>query len=148
MDEKQNNDQTENVEEPPRFGDDAPNPVNSRQQASQALPPRDPEEQYILDEPYKRDEEMSQELAANDFRKPMNTAEQETSMKSEAKTGFGWVAVILAALSFFMMPVVLGAAAIIFGFISRNRGADTLGNTAIIAGAISIVLALFVAPFV
>ncbi|QTM99846.1 hypothetical protein ERJ70_11400 [Sediminibacillus dalangtanensis] len=139
--------QNEEVEDAPKFGDDTNDPIITQQQGG-SVPPRDPHEQYILDEPYKRDEEMAQELTATEFNKPIHNEEKETKMDGDVQTGFGWVAVILGVLSFFMMPVVLGAAAIIFGFISRNRGAHTLGNTAIIAGAVSIILTLFLAPFV
>ncbi|SDK54280.1 DUF308 domain-containing protein [Sediminibacillus albus] len=148
MDETPRNKQNDDIEDAPKFGEESPGPVSARQQGAQSMPPRDPDEQYILDEPYKRDEEMAQELTATEFNQPVSSGEKETNMKSEVQTGFGWLAVILAVLSFFMLPVVLGAAAVIFGFVSRNRGAHTLGNTAIIAGAVSIIISLFLAPFV
>ncbi|MFC0522589.1 hypothetical protein ACFFGV_03150 [Pontibacillus salicampi] len=95
------------------------------------------------------DVEIAQEAAAdiNHVRDPIKSDERESDMQSEVQTGFGWLAVILAVVSFFVLPVVLGAAGIVLGFMSKRRGADTLGNTAIAAGAISIVLTLFFAPF-
>ncbi|MDL4841528.1 DUF4190 domain-containing protein [Aquibacillus rhizosphaerae] len=149
MDESNRNRENEEVEQAPKFGEEEPDVISARQQGAQDRPPVvEDEELYSLDEAYKRDEEIAQELTANEFNRPIKSAEKETEMKSEVKTGFGWLALVLAALSFFVMPIVLGAAGIIFGFIAKGRGADTLGNTAIIAGAISIVITLFIAPFV
>lgn len=149
MDESYRNRRNEEVEEAPRFGGEEPGVISGRQQGAQDEPPIvQDEELWSLDEAYKRDEEIAQELTAEEFNRPMNTTEQPTEMKSEVKTGFGWLAVILAVLSYFIAPVILGAAGIIFGFVSKSRGADTLGNTAIIAGAISIIITLFIAPFV
>ncbi|MBM7569647.1 DUF4190 domain-containing protein [Aquibacillus albus] len=147
MDESYRKDRNEEVEEAPKFGEEEPDVTTGYQQGAQK-PIVEDEDLYSLDEAYKRDEEVAQELTAGEFNRPIKADEQETEMKSEVRTGFGWLAIILAALSFFMMPVILGAAGIIFGFVSRNRGADTLGNTAIIAGAISIIITLFIAPFV
>lgn len=90
----------------------------------------------------KRDEEYAAEMMAEDFSQEKdNTTEQPVTI-------YGWIALTLSALSFFMMPIVLGAAGIIVGFVSRSRGADTLGNIAIGAGAISILLSVFVLPFI
>ncbi|WP_138415765.1 DUF4190 domain-containing protein [Aquibacillus sediminis] len=148
MDESYRNERNEEVEEAPKFGEDVePNEITGNQAGAQR-PIIEDEELYSLDEAYKRDEEVAQELTATDFNRPMETDEQETEMKTEVNTGMGWLALVLAALSFFVMPVILGAAAVIFGFISKRRGADTLGNTAIVIGAISIIVSLFIAPFV
>lgn len=95
------------------------------------------------------DVEFAQEAAidSNTVREPVKSGEKESDMTTEVPTGMGWLAVVLSIASFFIMPVILGAAGIIVGFISKRRGADTLGNTAIIAGVISILLTLFFAPF-
>ncbi|WP_407268403.1 DUF4190 domain-containing protein [Radiobacillus sp. PE A8.2] len=148
MDESYRDEQNEEVEDAPKFGEESPSVITGQQQATQLTPIVEDEELYSLDEAYKRDEEIAQEISAAEFNRPMQATEKETEMKSEVKTGMGWLALILAALSFFIMPVILGAAGIIFGFVSKSRGADTLGNTAIIAGAISIIITLFIAPFV
>lgn len=150
MDESYRKERNDQVEEAPKFGEQKePDVITGRQQGAQDRPPIvEDEELYSLDEAYKRDAEIAQEITAAEFNRPMNRREQETEMKSEVKTGFGWLALILAVLSFFTAPILLGAAGIIFGFVSKSRGADTLGNTAIVAGAISIIIALFIAPFV
>lgn len=95
------------------------------------------------------DVEFAQEAAVDSktVREPVKSNEKETDMDNDVHAGMGWLAVVLSIVSFFIMPVLLGAAGIILGFMAKRRGADTLGNTAIIAGAISIVLTLFFAPF-
>ncbi|SFA70687.1 hypothetical protein SAMN04488072_101138 [Lentibacillus halodurans] len=92
----------------------------------------------------RRDEEFANEMTADDIDEPADSDENGI----QANGAFGWIALALSIISFFMMPIILGGAGIIMGFVSRNRGAETLGNTAIIAGAISILLTLFVLPYV
>ncbi|MCA1031761.1 DUF4190 domain-containing protein [Bacillus timonensis] len=62
-------------------------------------------------------------------------------------TGVGWLALALSVLSLFIMPVLMGAAGIILGFIARRRGATGLGAWAIGLGAVSIIVGLFIIPF-
>lgn len=90
-----------------------------------------------------RDEETATELTADDIDAPTK-AEDDNDVRSAV----GWIGLALSVLSFFIMPIILGAAGIIMGFIAKNRGANTLGYTAIGAGALSIVIRLFVIPFV
>ncbi|MFD1018774.1 hypothetical protein [Thalassobacillus hwangdonensis] len=91
----------------------------------------------------KHDEEFAQEMALNE---PIRNEEQGTDMQTEVQTGMGWLAIVLVGISFFVAPVLLGGAGIILGFFAKRRGAETLGNTAIVIGAISILLSLFLAP--
>ncbi|TMN20981.1 hypothetical protein [Lentibacillus cibarius] len=89
-----------------------------------------------------RDEEFAAEMTADD----MDIS--DTDDDADATSIFGWIGIASSIISYFLMPIILGGAGIILGFISRNRGAETLGNTAIIAGAISILIRLFVLPYV
>lgn len=88
----------------------------------------------------KRDEEFSAEFTADDY--------DGVNSDGDVNSTYGWIGIALSVVSFFMMPIILGAAGIILGFVSRSRGADTLGNIAIAAGAISIIITLFILPFV
>ncbi|WP_139343326.1 hypothetical protein [Virgibacillus siamensis] len=90
----------------------------------------------------KRDEEFAAEMTADDVTNEVDHDE------GDINSVYGWIGVALSVISFFVMPIILGAAGIILGFISRSKDADTLGNIAIIAGAASIVITLFVLPFV
>lgn len=64
-----------------------------------------------------------------------------------AGKGVGTFAVVLSILSLFFLPIILGAAGIIVGFVSRRNGATALGNWAIGIGAVSIILTVFFSPF-
>lgn len=91
-----------------------------------------------------RNEEYAAEFTADDYNERRDTE----GMNEEPTTVYGWIGVALSAISFFIMPIILGAAGIILGFVSRSRGADTLGNIAIAAGAVSILITMFILPFV
>lgn len=51
---------------------------------------------------------------------------------------YGWIALALAVLSFFFLPVLFSIAAIVIGIIARNRQSLALGYSAIVIGAISL----------
>ncbi|GEN52053.1 DUF4190 domain-containing protein [Halobacillus faecis] len=94
------------------------------------------------------EEEFAQEAAVGPIDEPMNNEEKETTMKEEedVKVGMGWLGLSAAILSFFFAPLILGAAGIVLGIIGKRRGADTLGNMAIIVSIVSIAFSLFFAP--
>lgn len=93
-----------------------------------------------------RDEETARELTADDYHTRVEKKEEKFS-GSHVNSSVGWIALILSVASFFFMPIILGGAGIIAGFVARSKGADTLGTTAIIAGAASIIITLFVLPY-
>ena len=64
-----------------------------------------------------------------------------------AGRGVGTFAIVLSILSLFFLPILLGAAGIVVGFVSRRYGSTTLGNWAIGIGAISILMTVFFSPF-
>ena len=70
-----------------------------------------------------------------------------TSDNATSGAGLGWLALALSIISLFVMPVLLGAAGIIIGFIARRRGATGLGAWAIGIGAVSIIVGIFILPF-
>ncbi|WP_027407819.1 DUF456 domain-containing protein [Anoxybacteroides tepidamans] len=87
-------------------------------------------------------EETSTEIA-----EPIRRYDERDEREGADGTGLGWTALALAILSLFIMPIILGAAGIIVGFIARRRGAETLGAWAIGIGAVSIIVKLFILPF-
>jgi ethanolamine utilization microcompartment shell protein EutS len=91
-----------------------------------------------------RDEETAAELTADDYRRSV-VVDHDVA---EGSSAMGWIALALSIASFFWAPILLGGAGIIVGFIARHRHANTLGNIAIAAGAISILITLFILPFV
>jgi hypothetical protein len=64
-----------------------------------------------------------------------------------AGRGVGTFAIVLSILSLFFLPVLLGAAGIVVGFVARRYGSTSLGNWAIGIGAISILMTVFFSPF-
>ncbi|MDX8045970.1 DUF4190 domain-containing protein [Gracilibacillus sp. S3-1-1] len=104
------------------------------------------DELYAADEAYKREAETSAELSANEFNRPIEADEQETEMKSSVNTAWGWAGLVLALASFFVWPLILAIGGIVLGFISRQQGANTLGNAAIAVSVISILVSLIFIP--
>lgn len=68
----------------------------------------------------------------------------ENNSKAEANSTYGWIGIVLSFLSFLVWPLLFSAAGIILGFMSRSKGADTLGNIAIGIGAVSLIIRLFI----
>ncbi|CAN7320803.1 DUF4190 domain-containing protein [Rossellomorea sp. LjRoot5] len=91
-------------------------------------------------------EETAAEIAA-----PMNVSRGfEDDATEDATTSgrvLGYSALALSILSLFILPVIMGAAGIVLGFVARRRGAEMLGAWAIGIGAVSIIVGLFVLPF-
>ncbi|WP_163539615.1 DUF4190 domain-containing protein [Gracilibacillus sp. YIM 98692] len=104
------------------------------------------DELYALDEAYRREAETSQELSAGEFNQPIESTEQESEMKSDVNTAFGWAGLILAIASFFIWPLIMAIGGIILGFVSRRQGAETLGNAAIVVAIISLLISLIFIP--
>ncbi|RWZ60060.1 hypothetical protein EQV77_01820 [Halobacillus fulvus] len=94
------------------------------------------------------EEEMAEETATTPIYEPVKREEKETTMqeREDVKVGMAWVGLSAAILSFFFAPLILGAAGIILGVMGKRRGADTIGNMAIIISIVSIAFSLFFAP--
>ena len=92
-----------------------------------------------------RDEETASEITG--FDNDILDRDDDIDVDNQVGNIPGWIGLALAVLSFFMMPIIFGAAAIIVGFFARSRDANWLGNTAIVLGAISIIVRLFFIPF-
>ncbi|WP_185806916.1 DUF4190 domain-containing protein [Bacillus sp. HMF5848] len=73
-----------------------------------------------------------------------------TSDDNQVQTGrtMGWLALALSIISLFAFPVLMGGAGIVLGFIARRRGATSLGAWSIGLGALSLIISLFLFPFV
>jgi hypothetical protein len=96
---------------------------------------------------------LNRDLTLPENERPRAVREDETHIHernkdySGAGKGAGIAAVILAALSLFILPVFFGGAAVVLGFVARRLGARSLGNWAIGLGAVSIIISLLFAPF-
>lgn len=148
MDQYNPDEKQEHIQDAPKFGTEADtDTMGINQQGAQDT--GQVHSSDLINQSNERDEEFAAELTANDFNGPIASESEKVNTKSEveAKTGFGWFAVVASILSFFLMPIFLSAVGIIIGFVAKSRGADTLGNTAIIAGALSMIITLFIVPF-
>lgn len=88
-------------------------------------------------------EETAAEIAAPSPVIRRRGSEEESTTEGR---GLGYSALALSILSLFILPVILGAAGIILGFVARRRG-SSLGSWAIGIGTISILVGLFILPF-
>ncbi|TDQ41712.1 DUF4190 domain-containing protein [Aureibacillus halotolerans] len=73
--------------------------------------------------------------------------ERSTNTDSNA-VGLSGLALALSLLALFVLPLILGAAGIIIGFISRRRGAGAMALWAIGLGVVAVLISLFFAPFI
>lgn len=86
-------------------------------------------------------------VVAREDEERRQTAEANFDDGTATGRGVGVFALVLSILSLFFLPVLLGAAGIIVGFVARKNGATGLGNWAIGIGAVSIILTVFFSPF-
>jgi len=103
------------------------------------------DDQPVIMPDHRREEETAAEITGFDDK--IVDRENDMGMGNQVANVPGWIGLALAVLSFFMMPIILGGAAIIVGFVARRRDATWLGNTAIALGVISIIVRLFFIPF-
>lgn len=109
------------------------------------------DEEYAPENMY--DQEFEEETAM-EYANGMGVTRSEANETDNANLddvtagrGVGTFAIVLSILSLFFLPILLGAAGIVVGFISRRAGANALGNWAIGIGAVSIIMTVFFSPF-
>ncbi|MEC0304130.1 DUF4190 domain-containing protein [Terribacillus saccharophilus] len=104
-------------------------------------------EQFDQDVNTKRDVETAAEIspAEDRYRRTEKEGEQQTTDSGKM---FGYIALILSVASFFFAPILVGAAGIVFGVLAKRRGANVLGNIALVVSILAIVISLFTAPYV
>lgn len=97
-------------------------------------------------------EEYAKELAADQYDPEANGSrtEHDHPLRSgedrrmfEGGIGTGWLALVLAIAALFFLPIVLGIAGIIIGYIAFRQGARTLGGWAIGIGIVAVLIQLF-----
>jgi len=96
--------------------------------------------------PYK--EEAAAEIAVPvSYRADRHEQEQDQEVTAgSAGKATGWAAIILAALSWFIWPVILGITAVVTGFIAYRQGSRALGSWAIAGGLIAAAVYLILVP--
>jgi hypothetical protein len=92
-------------------------------------------------------EEYAKELAADQY--DPETGRHDRPLRTddgrfyEGGRGAGWLSLVLSICALFFMPIVLGIAGIIIGYIAIRKGARTLGGWAVGIGAVAVLIQLF-----
>jgi hypothetical protein len=99
------------------------------------------------------DSEMSSELAApirptaRDHSRADVLRENAIQETKAAGRAAGWAALILALLSWIVWPVLLGASAVVVGFVAFVQGSRGLGIWSMTLGLIAVAAYLVLIPF-
>lgn len=72
----------------------------------------------------------------------------DDATSNNMKNVFGWVALGLGLIAFFIAPYLFAIASIILGFFARAQGATLLGNSAIIVAILAVAVRMFMMPFI
>lgn len=94
------------------------------------------------------DEEFSADMTYDSTHHDQHEDKDTKGRNEQSYQITGWIAVILSIASFFIMPIIMAAAGVILGVISRTKRARTLGNTAIVISIISFAYFLFIRPMI
>src|SRR5699024_9588071 len=97
-----------------------------------------------------QENDLYQEETASEFvdERDMLDSRSEDADDTELKSAYGWVSIALSVMSFFFLPFILAVAGFVVGFIARYREARILVNTAIVIGALSLVVRLCILPMI
>lgn len=98
-------------------------------------------------------EEYAKELAADKYdaeaaaeMAPDNRYLMSTENRSiEAGAGVGWLAIVFSVIALFFLPIIMGVAGIVVGYIAYREGAKTLGSWAVGLGLAAIIIR-FISP--
>ncbi|WP_170158442.1 hypothetical protein [Aquisalibacillus elongatus] len=72
--------------------------------------------------------------------------EKESRYEEHVDAGWGWIALVVSLLSFFVWTLLFAVVGAIMGIYAKRRGADTLGNIAIGLALLAVAVRLFVFP--
>jgi hypothetical protein len=92
-------------------------------------------------------EEYARELAADQYDPEAggsraNDDQTDHRRVLEGGKGVGWLALVFSVIALFFLPIVLGIAGIIIGYIALREGARTLGGWAIGIGCLAVLIQL------
>lgn len=77
---------------------------------------------------------------------PVTRSQEGTEVRSGGRA-VGWVAFILAIISLFVYPVLMGAGAIVLGIIAYVQGSRALGGWSVVIGGIALISYLVLVPY-
>ena|SRR5699024_223001 len=98
------------------------------------------EERDELDDDYQT--EAANEMTEAD----LDTINEDSGHDPDISSVYGWIAIALSVIAFFVAPILFAAAGIIVGFVSRAKEAPVLGNTAIGIGIVALIVRFLLVP--
>src|SRR5699024_6733258 len=78
-----------------------------------------------------RDDDYQTEAANKMTEADLDTVKEDSEHITDISSVYGWIAIALSVIDFFVAPILFAAAGIIVGFVSRAKEAPVLGHTAI-----------------
>src|SRR5699024_11369650 len=78
-----------------------------------------------------RDDDYQTEAANEMTEADLDTVNEDSEHDPDISSVYGWIAIALSVIAFFVAPILFAAAGIIVGFVSSVQEAPVLGNTAI-----------------
>src|SRR5699024_549384 len=93
-----------------------------------------------------RDDDYQTEAANEMTEADLDTVIEDSVHDQELSSVYGWFAIALSVIAFFVAPILFAAAGIIVGFVSRVKEAPVLGNTAIGIGFVALIVRFLLAP--
>ncbi|GEL78294.1 hypothetical protein [Tenuibacillus multivorans] len=79
-------------------------------------------------------------------RDKLKKEEKEAHYEQHVDAGWGWIALVVSLLSFFVWTLLFAVVGAVIGIYAKRRGADTLGNIAIGLAILAVAVRLFVFP--
>ncbi|WP_165279941.1 DUF4190 domain-containing protein [Paenibacillus protaetiae] len=94
-------------------------------------------------------EEMGADFAAGGYAHRARTEQSSDDSPISRPAGYslGWVALVFAAVSWFVWPVLLGITSAVLGFIAYTQGARRMGAWSMAIGLIAAAVYLVIIPF-
>ncbi|MET3682428.1 hypothetical protein ABID56_000509 [Alkalibacillus flavidus] len=74
--------------------------------------------------------------------------EKEAHYEEHVDAGWGWIALSASFLAFFVWTFLFATVGVVMGIYAKRRGADSLGNIAIGAALVAVLIRLFVFPMI
>jgi hypothetical protein len=113
----------------------APLPIIPAAIASPSIP--------LVARPVLHDEEYATELAASE---PMRQFSKADGAEEPTNRVWGWSGMVVAILSLFILPVIMGSAGVLLGIIAFLKGDRVLGGWSFAISLVSIFTALILVP--
>ncbi|GEN46528.1 DUF2306 domain-containing protein [Alkalibacillus haloalkaliphilus] len=78
----------------------------------------------------------------------MRKEEKESRYEEHVDAGWGWIALAVSLLSFFVWTLLFAVIGVVMGIYAKRRGANTLGNIAIGIAIAAVAIRLFLFPII